>query len=210
MGRIFGACGMYPVGFYDLREASPPIPVVSTAFRPIDGAEPGGQPVPGVHLAARGGRPALLRRRHPSTGSRSSSARGGSSPPSLLDLADLAEKAGGLEDADADRFLEPGHRGLRALARAGRPGLVRPPAGDLLGRRGHRWRRLDPHQPPDPAGARHRRPLPPDDRARDHHDRPDPGPSAHHEARRAAAPDVLPRARRAACLPRGRRVGRAR
>lgn len=36
VARIFGACGMYPVGFYDLREANPPIPVVSTAFRPID------------------------------------------------------------------------------------------------------------------------------------------------------------------------------
>jgi len=35
VGRIFGACGMYPVGFYDLREATPAIPVVSTAFRPI-------------------------------------------------------------------------------------------------------------------------------------------------------------------------------
>lgn len=35
VARVFGACGMYPVGFYDLREATPPIPVVSTAFRPI-------------------------------------------------------------------------------------------------------------------------------------------------------------------------------
>ncbi len=35
VARIFGACGMYPVGFYDLREATPAIPVVSTAFRPI-------------------------------------------------------------------------------------------------------------------------------------------------------------------------------
>jgi uncharacterized glyoxalase superfamily metalloenzyme YdcJ len=34
VARVFGACGMYPVGFYDLREANPPIPVVSTAFRP--------------------------------------------------------------------------------------------------------------------------------------------------------------------------------
>lgn len=37
---IFGAMGMYPVGFYDLRDtASSSIPVVSTAFRPIDPAE---------------------------------------------------------------------------------------------------------------------------------------------------------------------------
>jgi uncharacterized glyoxalase superfamily metalloenzyme YdcJ len=33
---LFAAFGMYPVGFYDLRDASPPVPVVSTAFRPID------------------------------------------------------------------------------------------------------------------------------------------------------------------------------
>ena len=38
--RIFGAVGMYPVNFYDLRDAKPkPIPVVSTAFRPTDRQE---------------------------------------------------------------------------------------------------------------------------------------------------------------------------
>jgi uncharacterized glyoxalase superfamily metalloenzyme YdcJ len=36
---IFAAVGMYPVGFYDLRSTSSPIPVVSTAFRPIDAEE---------------------------------------------------------------------------------------------------------------------------------------------------------------------------
>ncbi|HNF06348.1 MAG TPA: DUF1338 family protein, partial [Mycobacterium sp.] len=29
---LFAAFGMYPVGFYDLREAASPVPVVSTAF----------------------------------------------------------------------------------------------------------------------------------------------------------------------------------
>jgi uncharacterized glyoxalase superfamily metalloenzyme YdcJ len=33
---LFAAFGMYPVGFYDLRDATSPVPVVSTAFRPID------------------------------------------------------------------------------------------------------------------------------------------------------------------------------
>ena len=33
---LFAAFGMYPVGFYDLREAASPVPVVSTAFRPVD------------------------------------------------------------------------------------------------------------------------------------------------------------------------------
>lgn len=38
--RIFAAMGMYPVGFYDLRDAATTaVPVVSTAFRPIDSAE---------------------------------------------------------------------------------------------------------------------------------------------------------------------------
>jgi len=37
VARIFAAMGMYPVGFYDLREAAASsVPVVSTAFRPVD------------------------------------------------------------------------------------------------------------------------------------------------------------------------------
>ncbi|MEV6123287.1 DUF1338 family protein [Streptomyces sp. NPDC052077] len=38
--RLFAAMGMHPVGFYDLREAAgSAVPVVSTAFRPIDPGE---------------------------------------------------------------------------------------------------------------------------------------------------------------------------
>jgi len=37
VSRIFAAMGMFPVGFYDLREAAAKsVPVVATAFRPID------------------------------------------------------------------------------------------------------------------------------------------------------------------------------
>jgi uncharacterized glyoxalase superfamily metalloenzyme YdcJ len=36
---LFAAFGMVPVGYYDLRTAPSPIPVVSTAFRPIDAYE---------------------------------------------------------------------------------------------------------------------------------------------------------------------------
>ncbi len=37
VARIFATLGMLPCGFYDLRDAHPsPIPVVSTAFRPLD------------------------------------------------------------------------------------------------------------------------------------------------------------------------------
>lgn len=32
---LFSAFGMHPVGYYDLREAASPVPVVSTAFRPV-------------------------------------------------------------------------------------------------------------------------------------------------------------------------------
>jgi uncharacterized glyoxalase superfamily metalloenzyme YdcJ len=38
--RVFAAFGMAPVGFYDLRDAGPgAVPVVSTAFRPVDPGE---------------------------------------------------------------------------------------------------------------------------------------------------------------------------
>jgi len=36
---LFAAFGMFPVGYYDLRRAASPIPVVSTAFRPIGANE---------------------------------------------------------------------------------------------------------------------------------------------------------------------------
>ena len=36
---LFAAFGMLPVGYYDLRTARSPIPVVSTAFRPIESTE---------------------------------------------------------------------------------------------------------------------------------------------------------------------------
>ena len=49
---LFAAFGMYPVGFYDLRDAHSPVPVVSTAFRPIDPDELESQPVSGVHIDA--------------------------------------------------------------------------------------------------------------------------------------------------------------
>ncbi|AQA01490.1 DUF1338 domain-containing protein [Mycobacterium sp. MS1601] len=39
VATLFSAFGMFPVGFYDLRDAASPVPVVSTAFRPIDADE---------------------------------------------------------------------------------------------------------------------------------------------------------------------------
>ncbi|GAB3262052.1 2-oxoadipate dioxygenase/decarboxylase [Kineosporia babensis] len=40
VARVFAAFGMHPVGFYDLRDASKSsVPVVSTAFRPVEAGE---------------------------------------------------------------------------------------------------------------------------------------------------------------------------
>jgi uncharacterized glyoxalase superfamily metalloenzyme YdcJ len=39
VAELFAAFGMFPVGYYDLRSARSPIPVVSTAFRPIEANE---------------------------------------------------------------------------------------------------------------------------------------------------------------------------
>lgn len=39
VAELFEAFGMYPVDFYDLRDAASPVPVVSTAFRPTDEKE---------------------------------------------------------------------------------------------------------------------------------------------------------------------------
>lgn len=39
VAALFAAFGMFPVGFYDLRDAASPVPVISTAFRPTDADE---------------------------------------------------------------------------------------------------------------------------------------------------------------------------
>jgi uncharacterized glyoxalase superfamily metalloenzyme YdcJ len=39
VAELFAAFGMFPVGYYDLRSASSPVPVVSTAFRPVEANE---------------------------------------------------------------------------------------------------------------------------------------------------------------------------
>lgn len=105
VARVFGACGMHPVGFYDLREATPPIPVVSTAFRPVDRAELAANPfrVFTSLLVVDDRRffdEALEAELREFLGARRLF------PDELLALADAAERDGGLSEADADRFLE--------------------------------------------------------------------------------------------------------
>lgn len=106
VARVFGAMGMYPVGFYDLRDAAPnPVPVVSTAFRPIDGDELARNPfrVFTSLLAVSDRRfftADLQQRLEAFLGRREIFS------PELLALADRAEHDQGLRAADADRFTE--------------------------------------------------------------------------------------------------------
>jgi len=105
VARIFGAIGMFPVGFYDLRDAAPtPVPVVSTAFRPIDPGELARNPfrVFTSLLAVSDRRffdAATARRLERFLDRRVLFS------PELLALADRAEAGDGLPGADADRFV---------------------------------------------------------------------------------------------------------
>jgi uncharacterized glyoxalase superfamily metalloenzyme YdcJ len=106
VGQIFAGLGMHPVGFYDLREAAvSAVPVVSTAFRPIDEAELARNPfrVFTSLLTPTDRRffdadlqhrlENFLSRRH-------------LFPAELIGLAERSERAGGLDQVDAERFLE--------------------------------------------------------------------------------------------------------
>jgi uncharacterized glyoxalase superfamily metalloenzyme YdcJ len=106
VARVFGALGMSPCGFYDLRDAAPaPIPVVSTAFRPLDRAELAANPfrvftsmlVPEDRRFFDADLEARLQN--------FLSARE-LFPPELLALADIAIEHGELSAADADRYLD--------------------------------------------------------------------------------------------------------
>jgi uncharacterized glyoxalase superfamily metalloenzyme YdcJ len=106
VARIFGALGMYPCGFYDLRDAHPlPVPVVSTAFRPLDREELAANPfrVFTSMLVPEDRRffdEDLERRLKELLASRAIF------PEELLTLADRAREYGALDATDAERFLE--------------------------------------------------------------------------------------------------------
>ena len=106
VGRIFAAFGMFACGFYDLRDAQPqPIPVISTAFRPIDRAELAVNPfrVFTSVLVPEDRRffdQDLERRLNTFLSNRQIFS------PELLELAERASSYGELSAADASRFLE--------------------------------------------------------------------------------------------------------
>lgn len=106
VARIFAAFGMFPTGFYDLRDAQPnPVPVVSTAFRPIDPKELAINPfrVFTSMLVPQDRRffdEEVEARLVAFLGSRTLF------PDELLDLADRAEADGGVDEVAADRLVE--------------------------------------------------------------------------------------------------------
>lgn len=105
VARVFGAMGMHPVGFYDLRDASSSsVPVISTAFRPIERAELARNPFRVftsmlVTADRRFFTADLERRLENFLAARTLFG------PDLLALADRAEADGGLPEDQAAQFL---------------------------------------------------------------------------------------------------------
>jgi uncharacterized glyoxalase superfamily metalloenzyme YdcJ len=106
VARVFGALGMHPVGFYDLREAaSSAVPVVSTAFRPVDGEELARNPFRVFTSMLTPADPRFFDADLRSRLETFLSARE-LFPPELLALADRAEAERELAEEDAERFLQ--------------------------------------------------------------------------------------------------------
>lgn len=105
VARIFAALGMHAAGFYDLRDAHPqPVPVVSTAFRPLERVELAHNPfrVFTSMLVPQDRRffdSDLSERLTSFLDSRQLF------PDRLLELADRGERERGLNEADAEEFL---------------------------------------------------------------------------------------------------------
>jgi uncharacterized glyoxalase superfamily metalloenzyme YdcJ len=105
VARVFGAMGMRPVGFYDLRDASSSsVPVISTAFRPIEREELARNPFRVftsmlVTADRRFFTADLERRLENFLAARTLFG------PELLALADRAEAEGGLPEDQAAEFL---------------------------------------------------------------------------------------------------------
>lgn len=106
VARIFGALGMHPAGFYDLRDAHPlPVPVVSTAFRPLAREELAQNP---FRMFTSVLVPEDRRFFDEELGSRLQAFLAARQlfPDELLILADRAQEHGELAAATAERFLD--------------------------------------------------------------------------------------------------------
>ncbi|HEX5813458.1 MAG TPA: VOC family protein [Pseudonocardia sp.] len=103
--RVFAAFGMHPVGFYDLRDAGPgAVPVVSTAFRPIDADELARNPFRVFTSMLVVDDPRYFDA-DTQAGLQAFLADRGLFPPELLALADRAAAEGGLPERDAEALL---------------------------------------------------------------------------------------------------------
>lgn len=106
VARVFAAFGMHPVGFYDLRDASTSaVPVVSTAFRPVDAGELARNPFRVFTSMLTIDDPRFF------TAGQQQRLKGFINartlfPDELLELADRAASAGGLDDGEAATLLD--------------------------------------------------------------------------------------------------------
>jgi uncharacterized glyoxalase superfamily metalloenzyme YdcJ len=106
VARVFAGFGMHPVGFYDLRDASASsVPVVSTAFRPIDADELAKNPFRVftsmlAHDDRRFFDEETQQQLETFLDARTLFGE------ELLNLADRSARDGGLEEPDASRFLD--------------------------------------------------------------------------------------------------------
>jgi uncharacterized glyoxalase superfamily metalloenzyme YdcJ len=106
VARVFGALGMHACGFYDLRDAHPqPIPVVSTAFRPLERDELARNPFR-VFTSLLVPEDRRFFDSDLETRLKNFLAARRLFPDELLDLADRAQQYGELSHEDADRFLD--------------------------------------------------------------------------------------------------------
>lgn len=105
VARVFGGFGQHPVGFYDLRDAAKAVPVISTAFRPIDEDELAKNPFRVFTSLLAYDDPRFFdaetrKRLEDFIGARTLF------PEELLELADRSIEQGGLEQDEAARYLD--------------------------------------------------------------------------------------------------------
>jgi len=106
VARVFAAFGMYPVGFYDLRDAAKSsVPVISTAFRPLDRKELAKNPFRVFTSMLAADDPRFFNDELQAELREFIDGRM-LFPQELLTLADKASEQGGLQQNDADRLLE--------------------------------------------------------------------------------------------------------